>query len=392
MFSPLIKSVLLLAAGMLLCACLPQGKSLVDDQGASLSHYDWQLPQRIGLPHEPADNLLTEEKFQLGRHLFYDTRLSQNNAISCASCHQQDKAFSDGLARPRGATGDLHPRNSQGLANVAWNSVLTWANPSLSKLEQQIMIPLFGDDPIEHGINASNEAHILSDLRADPIYQQLFLEAYPDVPDALNGDQTWSFIVKALASFVRGLTSYNSPYDQYIAGDTNAISLAARRGEALFNGERLECFHCHEGYNFSNATIDRSMSVYSVQFHNTGLYNIDGMGSYPVENQGAFEVNQRQSDMGAFRAQSLRNVAVTAPYMHDGSIASLEEVIRTYAAGGRNITSGPHVGDGRLNPYKDSFITGFSISDDEISDVVAFLQSLTDDSFLTHPRFANPWN
>lgn len=385
------KGALITIIAVLLGGCLADSKTQIDDQGASVTAFNWQLPARIPLPVEPADNPMTEARFQLGRHLFYDKRLSVNGTISCSSCHQQDKAFSDGVGRPHGATGEQHPRNSQALVNVAWYPVLTWANISLGTLEQQIMIPLFGEDPIEHGINAGNEAHILTELRADAVYQALFSAAFPDTPDALSGDNSWHYVVQALAGFVRGLTSWNSARDQYIEGDRTAMSDAARRGDLLFNSERLECFHCHEGYNFTNSIRDRTMTIYETPFHNTGLYNVDGMGAYPLENQGIFEQTGKAANMGNFRAPSLRNVALTAPYMHDGSIATLEEVIRTYAAGGRNITSGENIGDGRVNPYKDSFIAGFTITDDEVQDVVAFLESLTDTDFISNPRFANPW-
>lgn len=381
---------LVLLGVFVLTGCLPEGTTRIDDQGASVSAFEWELPARIPLPFEPEDNPMTEAKFELGRHLFYDKRLSVNGTISCSSCHHQDKAFSDGIARPFGATGEQHPRNSQGLINAAWYPTLTWANPVLTSIEKQIMLPLFGDSPIEHGIDATNEGHILTELRAEPVYQTLFAEAFPGT-DALEGEQTWSYVVKALASFVRGLTSFDSAYDRYIAGDRTAMSLAALRGEALFNSERLECFHCHDNFNFTDSTRDRTMTVLETPFHNTGLYNVDGLGAYPAISQGLIEISGRAIDMGAFRAPSLRNVALTAPYMHDGSMATLEEVVRTYAAGGRNITSGPNAGDGRLNPYKDGFIAGFAISDDEIQDVIAFLESLTDDTFITNPRFANPW-
>jgi cytochrome c peroxidase len=126
-------------------------------------------------------------------------------------------------------------------------------------------------------------------------------------------------------------------------------------------------------------------------FHNTGLYNIDGKGGFPTPNRGLFETTGKAEDMGAFRAQSLRNVAVTAPYMHDGSIATLEEVLDFYAAGGRNITSGPHAGDGRANPYKSDLISRIDLSAQEKADLVAFLKTLTDETLLTSSRFSNPF-
>ncbi|MEM8614393.1 MAG: di-heme enzyme, partial [Cyanobacteria bacterium P01_H01_bin.105] len=162
------------------------------------------------------------------------------------------------------------------------------------------------------------------------------------------------------------------------------------RGEALFNSERLECFHCHSGLNFSDSTHHERSGFTEIAFHNTGLYNIDGRGAYPPKNIGVQEITQRATDMGKFRAPTLRNIQVTAPYMHDGSIATLEEAIEHYAAGGRTIESGPYAGVGRENPLKSSFIAGFSLTDIEKQDLMAFLHSLTDQSFLSDPRLSSP--
>ena len=128
-----------------------------------------------------------------------------------------------------------------------------------------------------------------------------------------------------------------------------------------------------------------------VAYHNTGLYNLDGRGAYPRDNTGIAEITGQASDMGRFRAPSLRNIAVTAPYMHDGSIATLDAVLDHYAAGGRTIASGPHAGVGRNNPLKSSFLPGFTLSSAERSDLIAFLYSLTDEQFLRDKRYANPW-
>ena len=380
-----LPGLLLVVGCILLSGCPEQSETRIDDQGASYSAYDWQLPEGIPLPREPANNPMTEAKFQLGRHLFYDKRLSMNGTISCASCHHQDKAFSDGLAQPLGAAGTPHPRNSQALVNVAWYNTLTWGNPVLTSIEQQIVLPLFGDDPIEHGISSANSEQVLMNLQADPVYAPLFADAFPEQDAPLFGDNAYDNIVKSLASFVRGLTSYDSPFDR------NELSGSAKRGAALFNSEKLECFHCHAGYNFSDATVDRTTSFIEKLFHNNGLYNIDGLGGYPEPNTGRYELTGTAHHMGQFRAPSLRNVALTAPYNHDGSVETLEDVIRNYANGGRNISSGPHSGDGRMNPHKDGFIVSFPISDPEIADLVAFLESLTDQTFINNPRFANPW-
>ncbi len=382
----IINIICMLACAILFTGCYGDSQTKVNDTAASASEFDWNLPPQMALPVEPQNNPLTEAKFQLGRHLFYDKRLSGGGAISCESCHEQNKAFTDGKVRPRGGAGDLHPRNSQSLANAAWFATVTWGNPSLTTLEQQIMLPLFGADPIEHGINETNHPAILQSIAMDDRYQKLFAAAYPELTQL-----EWTQIVESLASFVRGITSFRSAYDRYIAGDPAALSESAKRGLQLFNNERLECFHCHDGHLFTDSMRDRSMRIVEMPFHNTGLYNIDGQGGYPEPNTGAYEITGRIAEMGAFRAPSLRNVAVTAPYMHDGSIATLAEVIRTYAAGGRNITEGEYVGDGRRNPYKDSFIAGFTISDDEIADVIAFLNSLTDEQLLIDPRYGNPF-
>jgi cytochrome c peroxidase len=322
--------------------------------------------------------------FQLGRHLFYDLRLSGNGSQSCASCHHQSMAFAESLERSIGSTGELHPRNAQSLVNVAFNTTYTWANPALVTLEQQILVPLFGEFPVEQGITEDNKDAVLAAIGADAKYQQLIAEAGID---ALN----FNSIVKALATFVRGINSFSSDTDRYENGEANVLTSAALKGRELFFSEGLECFHCHGGYNFTNATADSSQLFVDTPFHNTGLYNIDGQGAYPEISQGIIEITGKASDMGRFKAPSLRNVALTAPYMHDGSIATLEEVIRTYAAGGRNISNGVNAGDGRANPFRDGFVSGFDISEDDIQSLIAFLESLTDFELINNPRFANPW-
>jgi len=154
----------------------------------------------------------------------------------------------------------------------------------------------------------------------------------------------------------------------------------------------MECFHCHGGYNFSDSTVDRTIAFVSRPFHNTGLYNIGGTGDFPPGNQGVIEISGDAGDMGKFRAPTLRNIEFTAPYMHDGSIETLEQVIEFYSAGGRNIETGPFAGDGRFNPFKDGFVHGFSATDQEKQDLIAFLKSLTDTSVMQSSRFSNPWN
>lgn len=354
---------------------------------ADASAFDWALPARYPLPVEPENNPMTEAKFQLGRHLFYDQRLSGNGTQACASCHEQSRGFTDGQVTPLGSTGERLSRNSQGLMNAAYNATQTWANHSLLTLEQQALIPLFSESPVEHGITDNNKEEVLQRIRDVDRYQALFATAYPELGDPID----FNNIRNAITSFVRGMVSFDTPFDRFEQGDANALSQSAHRGRRLFFSEELECFHCHGGYHLSDSTIDRSMTFINRPFHNTGLFNIGGTGNYPPDNTGLFELTGDPSDMGKFRAPSLRNIALTAPYMHDGSVATLEEVLDIYAAGGRVISEGPNAGDGRQNPFKDSFVNGFEMSPQDKQDVLAFLESLTDQSFVANPRFGNPW-
>jgi cytochrome c peroxidase len=163
------------------------------------------------------------------------------------------------------------------------------------------------------------------------------------------------------------------------------------RGYDLFNGHPFECFHCHGTFNFNDSIAYVGNEGTSPIFHNTGLYNIDGNGAYPEPNTGVHEITGLAADMGSFRAPTLRNIAVTAPYMHDGSIATLSEVLDHYAAGGRHLSDGPFAGQGSSNPLKSNLLTGFELSEQARADAIAFLESLTDEAFLSDPRFGNPW-
>ena len=378
-----------LATALWLTACGGGGDTtVVNDTGGNApdrNGWTWRLPDLFPAPKVPDDNPMTEAKVALGRYLFYDARLSGNGTQSCASCHHQDKAFTDGLARSIGSTGLAHPRNAQSLVNVVYLPTLTWANPALVRLEKQMEIPLFGDDPVEMGVNDHNKDEVLGRLQSDAQYRQLFAKAYPAQQAPLN----WANAIAAIASFQRSILSGNSLYDRYLRGEAQ-LSAAQTRGMNLFFGEKAECFHCHSSFNFNDQIIHANSRLVDTPFHNTGLYNIDGQGRYP-ESLGAYEITFIAGHMGAFRAPSLRNVEVTGPYMHDGSVATLEEVVATYAAGGRNITEGPYRGDGRANPYKNDFIGQIDLDTQEQSDIVAFLKSLTDHELLTHPAYANPF-
>lgn len=346
----------------------------------------WSLPPGFPEPIVPEDDPMTMSKIDLGRHLFHDERLSENETTSCATCHRQELAFTDGRATALGSTGQSHTRGSMSLANVAYATTLTWSHPYLTDLERQAAVPIFGETPVELGWSA--EAELEARLASIPEYAPLFGDAFPD--DA--APTTVANAARALASFERSLISGRSAYDRWAYdGDEGALGDSARRGFELFYSEKLECFHCHLGFNFSDQVSYRGRAFPETLFHNTGLYNVDGRGAFPATSTGIYELTQDPADMGKFKAPTLRNIAVTAPYMHDGSIATLSEVLDHYAAGGRTIALGPNAGVGSDSPLRSELVRGFELSDQERADVIAFLESLTDDAFLTNPAFANPW-
>lgn len=347
-----------------------------------------RVPAHMELPAIPDFNPITREKIELGRHLFYEERLSANQTQSCASCHLQSLAFSDGKRTPTGSTGDVLERNSLGLANVAYHSTYTWSHDALLTLEDQIEIPILSDDPIELGVTDGVRDAILARFDADPEYARMFAAAFPESETGA----TINKMIFALASFCRSLISGGSPYDRFLAGDDTALTEQQKLGFTLFNGEKFECFHCHTGVMLSVSYRDENTSPDDVRgrFFNNGLYDVDGTGSYPLPDQGLYDLTLDPDDRGLFRPASLRNVALTAPYMHDGSIATLRDVLAHYAAGGRKIESGPFAGDGRLSPLKSGLIRGFRASEEEIDAVLALLEAFTDSTFLTDPAFSDP--
>jgi len=236
--------------------------------------YKWDLPNGFPVPRVPADNPMTAAKVELGRYLFYDARMSGNGTQSCATCHIQRLAFTDGKPRGEGSTGEKHPRGSMSLVNVAYARTFTWMEQGLHSLEEQARVPMFGTHPIELGMDANGERFV-SILRSDPVYKRLFGS------DPITIDNA----IRAIACFERSIISARSPYDRYHfdRGDS-AIPAAAKKGEELFFSQPFACFHCHGGANFTG----------------------------------------RPAEDGGFKAPTLRNIAITAPYMHDGSVATLE--------------------------------------------------------------------
>jgi cytochrome c peroxidase len=348
--------------------------------GAPAPTWTWQLPPGFPQPFVPADNAMSVEKVALGRRLFFDTRLSRNQVQACATCHDQKRAFTDGLVHAEGSTGQHHRRNAQALANVGYASALTWANPLVTSLERQALLPLLGETPVELGWSGRDD-ELVARLAGDADLAKRFLAAFPEEKGAV----TLATVTKALAAFERTLISGNAPWDKYQAGQQDAVSDAARRGAALFNTERLECYHCHNGFSFTDTVLHAATTNPERIFHNTGLYDLDRMGTYPPTDQGVYEVSHQANDMGRFRAPTLRNLRFTAPYLHDGSAATLDDVLDAYAAGGRAALL-----TGHASPLQSDLVRGFTLSADERADLKAFLDALNDDDFTTRSDLGPP--
>jgi len=313
------------------------------------------------------DTAASQEK--LGKRLFFDRNLSINHTKSCASCHAPELAFSDGYRKSVTALGENLKHNAPSLLNAFHFHFFDWANPEATTLEKQMERPLFGSHPIELGLNA-HWKEVEYYLLHDSLYQQLLQTSFPDGTLSLQEK-----MIQAIASFEKTLISEHSVYDDYVNGNAQALPTPALRGMKLFFGEKMECFKCHVGKYFTNAA--QSNNPDSVYF-NIGLYNENH--SYPLHDLGLMEYTGKAEDNGKFKVPSLRNVALTAPYMHDGSVATLSEVIDIYAHGGRVYNQQ----DGSGHPNKHTLIHGFEMTNEEKNDLLAFLQTLSDTN-LKHP-------
>jgi cytochrome c peroxidase len=295
----------------------------------------------------PADNPLDEARAQLGRRLFYDPRLSRTGEVACASCHHQAHGFADPRPVSVGVAGRVGRRNAPALINLAWAESLFW-DGRVRSLEEQAGKPI--EDPTEMDLPI---VEAVARVAGDASYVQAFAAVFGGAPSEVA-------LRQALASFVRTLVSGDSPYDRHLRGDASALSPAAKRGEALFSSERAACFHCHPQQALTNEG-----------FFNNGSYAEGG-------DPGRQAITGRSGDLGKFKTPGLRNVAVTAPYMHDGSLPTLEAVIDQYAKGGRG------------HPSTDPQIEPLQLTAAEKADLLAFLHSLTDPAFLTDRRYAKP--
>ncbi len=338
----------------------------LDAQAADLSpppRYEWHLPPGFPQPLVPADNPMSRVKVELGRRLFHDTRLSSTGRYACASCHRPDRAFTDGLPRAVGATGRVLKRGAMSLTNVAYNAAFTWGDSRVRTLEAQMHQPLFNRHPVEMGL-ASRAHQTPTGISRDAAYRELFATAFPGQLRPMSMDH----VIQAIACFERTLISGRSPFDVYVFDDQSAaLPEPAKRGMALFYSARTGCAQCHFGLNFSGPMIFSGHPRDKAIFANTGVS--------AATDRGLIEVTHRESDLGKFRVPTLRNVALTAPYMHDGSIASLDAVIDHYARGGGH------------GPNQDPRVRPLTLSRAERDDLIAFLNSLTDPAFTADPRF-----
>lgn len=323
----------------------------------------------------PTDNITTYEGVELGRKLFYDKRLSSDGTVSCATCHKQELAFTDGKAKSIGVNNAEMPVSAMSLVNLTWNSRLTWDGKSQT-LEEQAFLPM--KNHLEMNQDAEITAQILSQIAE---YPPLFEKAFG------TKEITAQKITKALAQFERTLISKNSKYDKHLRGEYKATESELRGIQLFFTHPDAErgirggnCGDCHLGSLTSGSTLGFE------GLHNNGLDDDQNL------KDGLFAVTQNRFDKGKFRTPSLRNIALTAPYMHDGRFQTLEEVIEHYDNGIEQsqtlstlITAASN--DFITDPNRD---INLFLTDQEKQDIIAFLEMLTDEDFITNPKFSEP--
>jgi cytochrome c peroxidase len=317
-----------IAVGVLLAA--------VATTGARAQEFRWQLPAGFPEPAVPADNPMSAAKVALGEKLFADPRLSITGQHSCQSCHSPDRAFTDGLVRSRGATGDTLSLNAPTLLNVAYNSSLGWRDAKLRTLEQQMHGPLFNKDPRELGL-AGREALVERALLADLEMVRAFAAAFPGLDQPVSMDN----VIRAIAAYERTLFAGHSAFDRYVfGGDHGALSDRQKAGMQLFFSGRTGCAACHGGVNFSGAWVDREHPQAEPVFADTGTGE-------------------------AVRVPTLRNLPATAPYMHDGRFAGLDQVLDHYESLA-------------VDPAADPRLRRAPLTTSERADLREFLVSLAD--------------
>jgi cytochrome c peroxidase len=315
---------------------------------------------------------------QIGRLLFFDTRLSINQTTSCASCHIPELAFTDSFVTPKGALGDIVIRNTPTIINLADNETFNWADERIVTLQQQSDIPLFGKHPIEMGndsLNIKSLQFIFNDEKYLPLLQKKKMSTI-----------NWTMVKNFIAEFVSLFRFDNSKYDLWKKGK-RTLSKDEIAGKNLFFSDRLNCKKCHGGNDFDEPEFSRMN-----HYQNIGLYNIGKDSLYANGDNGLHNTTKDKDDIGKFKIPTLRNIAITSPYFHDGSVASLNEVIDHYARGGRLTNKGLNAGDGKLHPNKNQFIEGFTITAKEKKQLISFLQTLTDTSYLSNTFYTTPFS
>jgi len=320
--------------------------------------YGWVVPRGLPIPSAPASNPMSAAKVQLGCRLFFDRSLSINEKQSCATCHRPELAFTDGRARAIGTTGAVLPRNAMTLANVAYSPALTWADSRVVTLERQSDVPLFADHPVEMGLEDAGEVAI-DRLARDGRYRDAFQQSFPDDPSPLS----MANVQRAIAAFERTLISGRSAFDRYLYDDEQtALTADARRGVALFFSPRAGCSACHSGPNFSGPIATREQAAPRAAFARNGLTS-DG-------DVGLAAITSDPRDSGQFRVPTLRNIAITAPYMHDGRFWRLEDVLEHYSS------------DAGIAAARAVAAQVERLSKDQQRLLIAFLNTLTDTEFL----------
>lgn len=315
---------------------------------------------------------LSQHQITLGHYLFFDKRLSLNHSKSCASCHSPELAFTDGYRTSITPFGELLRHNAPSLLNIQHHTYFDWANPNVRSLTQQMRRPLYGHTPVELGLDQQLKT-IQSQFQQDSLYAPLFKKAFPEATQWATQPQ----IEAALLAYERQLQSRRSPYDLH------QLDSLAVRGEKLFMSPELHCSQCHRPPEFTLA--NQTDAIDSV-FQNIGIYPVNNPNYSGIAN-----TTQQEKDHGKYKIPSLRNVALTAPYMHDGSLQNLNQVIDLYARGGQLISQGPYTGDAATHPQKSKLIKGFSITATQRYELIHFLESLTDTSYLQDPLFTDPW-
>ncbi len=323
------------------------------------------------------DSAILQLQTTLGRYLFYDRRLSVNNTRACGTCHNPVFAFTDGYKQSIGAFADLHQRNTAAIFNVEHSKFFTAADSTIHTLQQQMEKPLFNQHPIEMG---ANEA-CLKKIQHDTLYQQLFIK--------LQQPFNFNTIKNSIASFVQTIHSYNSPYDAFLGGDKNAINTSAKQGMKIFFSTKAGCFNCHGGKNFNQPNVINNEGK-NQYFFNTGLYNINNTGEYPTADQGLYALTKNVDDMGFYKPPTLRNLAFTAPYYHNGTAANLMDVINNYNQAGR-ATVLNQKNTTLKNKYKHHLIKPLLLNENQKLQLVNFLLSLSDSSFIKNPTYQNPF-